>query len=192
MNNVNMAGMNMASTGGMPMMNNGAPGRPALGPEGDKRTLLNTYIYDYFIRMEMFDCARALCQADTTIKMIKSEHSGENAEDQSMKEEDNKRPADLPRVDLPRECPESCFLLEWWGLFWDMFNASRSKTGTASNIVQYVKHTQVHNLYAFDHWKLTDSSPNLEPTMNSSRQCSEGLVEEEEALICYRPTTSSR
>lgn len=55
---------------------------------------------------------------------------------------DSKRPDDLPRSDVPRECPESCFLYEWWCLFWDMFNAQRGK-GEGRNVLNYVNHTNV-------------------------------------------------
>jgi hypothetical protein len=144
MNN-NMAGMNMAGgpVGGMPMMNNGAPGRQQMALDNSQRSQLNTYIYDYFIHHEMYDCARSLYQADNTMKLLKESPGRENGEDADSKDDlDSKRPPDLPRSDVPRECPESCFLYEWWSLFWDMFNAQRGK-GDGRAVMQYVNHTQV-------------------------------------------------
>jgi hypothetical protein len=156
MNNVNMGGMNAMGGpvgGGMPMMNNGAPGgglRQQIPANDNQRSQLNTYIYDYFLRHGMYDCARALLQSDPTMKVIKEspgrrrdDNGNEDGEDADSKDDvDSKRPDDLPRSDVPRECPESCFLYEWWCLFWDMFNAQRGK-GEGVNVRNYVNHTNV-------------------------------------------------
>ncbi|KAG9245184.1 SOM1 protein [Calycina marina] len=154
MNNVNMAGMNAlggpVGGGGMPMMNNGAPGggpRPQMPINESQRSQLNTYIYDYFLRNQMYDCARALYQSDPTMKVIKSSpgQNGDNRGDEESKDDvDKQRPDDLPRSDVPRECPESCFLYEWWCLFWDMFNAQRGKADNPK-VTQYVQHTQANS-----------------------------------------------
>lgn len=152
MNNVSM-GMNAMGGpvgGGMPMMNNGAAGvRPPM-PANDNRSQLNTYIYEYFLRNGMYDCARSLLNSDQPMNVIKDspgrrrdENGGDEGADIESKDDiDSKRPADLPDPNLPKECPESCFLYEWWCLFWDMFNAQRGK-GDGRNVLQYVTHTQV-------------------------------------------------
>jgi len=158
MNTVNMGGMNAlggpVGGGGMPMMNNGAPGggsRQQMPQNDSQRSQLNTYIYDYFLRNGMYDCARALYQNDPTMKVIKESPGRQNGADdgddaESKDDVDKQRPDDLPRSDVPRECPESCFLFEWWSLFWDMFNAQRGK-GQSQNVLQYVNHTQVSAIY---------------------------------------------
>jgi hypothetical protein len=68
--------------------------------------------------------------------------AGDDGDGDSKDDLDSKRPADLPDPNLPKECPESCFLYEWWCLFWDMFNAQRGK-GETRNVLQYVNHTNV-------------------------------------------------
>lgn len=161
MNNVNMGGMNAMGgpVGGMPMMNSGAPGgiiRPPMPANDNQRQQLNTYIYEYFIRNGMFDCARSLLNSEQPIKIIKDSPgrrqdnngngvgngTGEDGTDGDSKDDlDSKRPDDLPAPDVPRDCPESCFLYEWWCLFWDMFNAQRGK-GDGRSVLQYVNHTQ--------------------------------------------------
>jgi len=157
MNSVNMGGINALGGpvgGGMTMMNNGQPGggpRQQMPQNDSQRSQLNTYIYDYFLRNGMFDCARALYQHDPTMKVIKESpgrpNGGDDGDDADSKDEvDKQRPDDLPRSDVPRECPESCFLFEWWSLFWDMFNAQRGK-GQSQNVLQYVNHTQVSTTY---------------------------------------------
>lgn len=160
MNNVNMAGMNQMGgpVGGMPTMNNGAGPRvqqPQSGPPGSdySRSQLNTYIYEYFLRNEMYDCARSLIQSEQPINLAKnspgrggengSNGAGDDSGDRDSKDDlDLKRPNDLPAPNLPSDAPESCFLYEWWCLFWDMFNAQRGKD-QRNNVIQYVNHTQV-------------------------------------------------
>ena len=153
MNNVNMGGMNAMGGpvgGGMPMMNNGAgPGgiRPPMPVTGDQRSQLNTYIYEYFLRNGMFDCARSLLNSDQPINTLKDSpgrrNEGADGEDGDSKDDiDSKRPDDLPLPNLPKDAPDSCFLYEWWCLFWDMFNAQR-KNVDGRQVSQYVTHTQV-------------------------------------------------
>jgi len=166
MNNVNMA--NMGAMGGpvgapMAMMNNGglaAQGVPRQAAANDaQRPLLNTYIYEYFLRFEMYDCARALLlQHDANIKLLsKDDHrrdengnllgnglGGDPMETDSKDDMDSKRPSDLPMPNLPTPMPDSCFLFEWFCLFWDMFNAQKGK-GANGPVNQYVAHTQVRS-----------------------------------------------
>ena len=55
---------------------------------------------------------------------------------------DSKRPDDLPAPDVPMGLTDSCFLYEWFCLFWDIYNAQRAKGGNGT-VNQYVAHTQV-------------------------------------------------
>jgi hypothetical protein len=157
MNNVNMGGMNAMGgpVGGVMPMNVGGGVRPPMQVnDNQQRSQLNTYIYEYFLRNGMYDCARSLLNSEQPIKVIKESPGGrrrdengngvgdEGADGDSKDDLDSKRPDDLPAPDVPRECPESCFLYEWWCLFWDMFNAQRGKDN-GRNVMQYVTHTQV-------------------------------------------------
>jgi hypothetical protein len=155
MNNVNMTGMNAMGGpvgGGMPMMNNGAAGgvRQAMTNNNDTRSQLNTYIYEYFLKNGMWDCARSLVNSNQPINVVKDSPErdsmgngvGDDGGEDSKDDIDSKRPSDLFPPNLPKECSESCFLYEWWCLFWDMFNAQRGK-GDTRNVLQYVTHTQV-------------------------------------------------
>ena len=148
-----MGGMNAMGGpvgGGMPMMNNGAAAggiRPSMPVNGDQRSQLNTYIYEYFLRNGMFDCARSLLKSDQPINTLKDSpgrgNEGEDGADGDSKDDlDSKRPNDLPLPNLPKDAPDSCFLYEWWCLFWDMFNAQRGKID-GRHVSQYVNHTQV-------------------------------------------------
>ena len=154
MNNVNMGGMPAMGGpvgGGMPAMNNGAgPGVRQSMPVNDNRSQLNTYIYEYFLKNEMYDCARSLLQSKQPMSLVKDSPgrqgdggAGDDGGDADSKDDiDSKRPSDLPAPNLPMDTPESCFLYEWWCLFWDMFNATRGKA-EGRNVLQYVNHTQV-------------------------------------------------
>jgi hypothetical protein len=165
MNNMaNMANMNAMGGpvgGQMPMMNNGAiapqgapqgPPRQQLSINNDtNRTLLNTYIYEYFVRYGMFECARAIFQNDPTIKVNKDSTRrdenglGDDPMDTDSKDGiDRKRPDDLPAPDVPMPAPDSCFLYDWFYLFWEMFNSQKGK-GHSLQVNQYVQHTQVRD-----------------------------------------------
>ncbi|KAG4031780.1 hypothetical protein MFRU_008g01410 [Monilinia fructicola] len=139
--------------GGMPMMNNGVAGGAARHSTSNdnNRSQLNTYIYEYFLKSGMFDCARTLLNHEQ-INVVKDSPGRNDAEDgdDSKDDIDSKRPNDLPLPNLPKECPESCFLYEWFCLFWDMFNAQRGK-GDARNVLSYVSHTQQSRQKAEQH-----------------------------------------
>ncbi|KAF8854160.1 hypothetical protein BDZ45DRAFT_706695 [Acephala macrosclerotiorum] len=130
-------------------MNNGAAAVRQPMSNDNQRSQLNTYIYEYFLRNEMYDCARSLLNSDQPMNVLKDSPgrrrengAGDEGGDGESKDDiDSKRPSDLPDPNLPKECPESCFLYEWWCLFWDMFNAQRGK-GEHRNVLQYVHHTQ--------------------------------------------------
>lgn len=155
-----MAPMAGGPVGGtpMPMMNNGIV-PPQQGPQQvpaieTNRALLNTYIYEYFLRNDMFDCARSILNSNQPINVSKDGKSGnpnglgDDPMDTDSKDDvHSKRPEDLPAPNVPvPTLPDSCFLQEWFALFWDMFNAQRGKSN--SNVVQqYVTHTQVNGLF---------------------------------------------
>ncbi|KFY82557.1 hypothetical protein V500_10469 [Pseudogymnoascus sp. VKM F-4518 (FW-2643)] len=148
--------MGGAVGGAVPMMNNGVPGNQRALPVDDsqQRARLNTYIYEYFICNEMYDCARALINSEQPVNLLKGSPNqqrdangnpvdGGGSDDMEDSKEgiDMKRPDDLPAPNLPRESSESCFLFEWWSLFWDMFNAQRGKS-ESQNAQRYANYTQ--------------------------------------------------
>jgi hypothetical protein len=151
-----MANMNMGGAVGaaaMPnAMNNVMQGNAAPKQDMDKsRTVLNTYIYDYFLREGMFDSARAMLQSDHAINCDHKDSpgrqngsaAGDDAMDTDNKDDVNpKRPADLPTPNLP-VVSDNCFLFEWFCLFWDMLNAQRNKGIPTPIMSQYMNHTQV-------------------------------------------------
>lgn len=175
MNNVGMAAMNAvgAPVGGMPIMNNGVPGGPRVNNHQDdatSKTQLNTYIYDYFLKNELYDCARALLQSGASLKLNKSSPGlrrdvdvngnplsngvDDNAMDADVKDEaDAKRPDDLPAANVPSDLPQNSLLHDWWCVFWDMFTAQRKKTkpGEAGPAVHYLHYTQVRSALLFRH-----------------------------------------
>ncbi|KAK2001565.1 hypothetical protein LX36DRAFT_338811 [Colletotrichum falcatum] len=166
--NVNPNLANMNPMGGpvgapVPMMNNGAVAPQVAGgprqmpvPTESQRTLLNTYIYEYFLRHQMFDCARTLLNGDNQVNVMKDGSNrrrdengnllgnglGDDPMDTDSKDDiDAKLPDDLPAPKLPMPASESSFLYEWFCLFWDIFHAQRTKGGNGP-VNQYVSHTQ--------------------------------------------------
>lgn len=164
MNNVNMAG-NMPMVPGppvgpaMPMMANGGVAPPA-GPRPQQineanKHLLNTYIYEYFLRNDMVDCARALLSSDPQIKVqdgpnVRRDENGNligNSVGDSMDVDskdgiDTKGAEGLPLPSIPNPSLDNPFLYEWFCLFWDMFNAQKGKSGNVQ-VNAYMNHTQV-------------------------------------------------
>ncbi|KAL7267727.1 hypothetical protein RUND412_009671 [Rhizina undulata] len=164
--------MGMGGVGGVPVgmnLNNGGPRVHAPSPP-DSKTLLNTYIYDYFLKNDMVECARTMFnsgEADvqtndgsrrTSPSRRPQKHDAdgnaingidENAMDTGEGparkledgEEGSKNGLDLPPAKVPSDCPQQSFLLDWWCLFWDIFNARNgSNKGTPAAV--YVNHTQ--------------------------------------------------
>jgi len=144
------------------MMNNGAinpqggpvPGAPRQQQVNDnQRGVLNTYIYEYFIRYGMYDCARSLLSSDQQVNVHKDgkggsgvNGAGDDSMDTDHKEDlDSKLPDDLPPPKLPMPASDTSFLYEWFCLFWDIYNAQRQKSGNA-HVNQYVNHTQQQEL----------------------------------------------
>ncbi|KAJ3482622.1 hypothetical protein NLG97_g7518 [Lecanicillium saksenae] len=158
--NPNAAMANMNPMGGpvgsapMPMMNNGAINPQAAAaarqqPLNDnQRGVLNTYIYEYFLRYGMFDCARTLLNSDQQVNVKdKNGNAVNGASDDSMDTDskddiDSKTPDDLPAPKLPMPASDTSFLYEWFCLFWDIYNAQRPKGSGNGTINQYVAHTQ--------------------------------------------------
>ncbi len=165
MNHMSMAGMPAVGgpVGGMPMMNNGiglGASRANGNPQDTWRMYLNTYIYDYFIKNELYDCARAFLASDVPINTSpptklspgRRRDGDVNGVDESTMDTDakddlhSKRPDDLPIPSVPPDCPDNSFLFDWWCVFWDTFGAQRNKKpkpGEAGPAFQYVQHTQV-------------------------------------------------
>lgn len=172
--NVGMANMNPMGgpVGGapMPVMNNGgvnpqaaaaanaaaaAAARQQQQGSDNHRAALNTYIYEYFIRYGMIDCARSLLNSDQQVMVHKDganrrrDDNGNviNGVDESMDTDskddiDSKLPDGLPAPRLPTPSSDTSFLYEWFCLFWDIYNAQRAKGGNGT-VNQYVAHTQV-------------------------------------------------
>lgn len=157
---VAMNGSNMGGPANLPLMNNGAAGGgPQAHTGNDSRTRLNTYIYEYFLKNEQWDCARAMLSCDLQLQV--NSNSVKNSPGRRRDENGNlvngaddhmesdvkgeggiKRPDDLPAPDIP-EIGDSTFLYDWWCLFWDMYGAQRNKSDSRPQTLQYLNHTQV-------------------------------------------------
>ena len=167
-----MNGLNAANVavGGMPAMNNGANGAAARilsdqEREIDYKARLNTYIYDYLLKNEQYDCARQLLKSTLTISTSKIGQGGrrpngvdEGSLDADSKEDlDSKRPHDLPAAENFDGMENSSFLLEWFSTFWDMFWAQKgNKSRSGQQALSYMQHTQV--------------SPNTRRTDNTTKR----------------------
>lgn len=166
---MNMTQMNAAGVaggpvgGGMVMMNSGSPAIPAnsgsgMPPEHIK-TQLNTYIYEYFLKLGHYDIARSILNdKGVTIhtrppvkqspgRRKDGEVNGVDADamDTDLKDD---IPDDLPRPGHLGETtiPGIGFLFEWFSIFSDLFSAHRGGKGPTGNMgpaAQYLMQHQV-------------------------------------------------
>ncbi|KAF8540715.1 hypothetical protein BDD12DRAFT_564636 [Trichophaea hybrida] len=161
--NINMNNMG-GMVGGAPGMEHGAAPRGSSAAY-DGRQMLNTYIYDYFCKNNMFECANALLktpdaevQTDLSFRPSPSrrpqKHESDGGmngiDDESMDGSDGQRHGDdgddvknikdLPPAKVPTAISGS-FLLEWWCCFMDIYWA-RAKGNASSAANAYVSQTQ--------------------------------------------------
>jgi hypothetical protein len=139
-----MAGMNANMRGpvdGTPTMGNMA--RPGADPKGDPRNLMNTYIYDYFLRNHHYRLAKVMVESNmpmNTTGGTKPSPDSRNVNGVDTMDSDEKD--SLPRPQLPpTQRVENSFLMDWWCQFWDIYSASRNQ-GTAVG-KNYSQHTRV-------------------------------------------------
>lgn len=118
----------------------------------DTKIRLNTYIYDYLLKMEKFDLARSFhktCQ----IKVKQSNSPGrgaingvDDAMDADTKDALMKKPADLPIPEVPFYSEKgNCFLYDWWCQFWDVYGARTNRQRVTPVTMEYLNHNLVRN-----------------------------------------------
>lgn len=153
---MNMGGMNQVGgpVGPPRAMNNGAGGIPRnvnAEESKDPKFELDSYIYDYFVKTEQYEVARAMKNSGIRLNLAKDiktspsrrEVNGmEESMDSDSKEDVKNRPDDLPPVTVGGGDLSAPFLYEWWCIFWDICQAHRNR-GPNGAATQYLMHTQV-------------------------------------------------
>ena len=121
-----MAGMNAQMGGpveGTPVMGN-MPHPTAENP----RNLMNTYIYDYFLRNNHFRLARCMIDSDIKVNLDHSTKRSPGSRNVNGVDGMDPEEKDLPLPALPSEqCVENSFLMDWWCQFWDIYGAARER-----------------------------------------------------------------
>ena len=145
-----MQSQQMAQMAGMTANNGPVDGTPIMGNMAhtkriatDPREQLNTYIYDYFLRNEHFQLARAMLESpgmkmSTGQPMKPSPNNRLNGADPLGQDEEFPAPQ-LP----PNQMADNSFLLDWWVQFWDIYQATKTRNGNSKGAVQYIQHTRV-------------------------------------------------
>ncbi|KAF8474300.1 hypothetical protein BDZ91DRAFT_355188 [Kalaharituber pfeilii] len=160
MNTMNMGMPGMQVPLAVPNMHNGQ-GMSQM----NEKSNLNTYIYDYFLKNHMYDCAQAILREGdvhtngsrrTSPSRRPQKHDADgsvmtNGMDETMESADGSAPRKTedgedskPEFPLPsvlRDCPQGCFLFDWWCLFWDIFGIRTGHKGSAQ-AAQYLTNTQ--------------------------------------------------
>jgi hypothetical protein len=98
---------------------------------------LNTYIYDYFLRNQHYDIARAMHQSSTMEIFTQPKQSPSQRQNQPNGNDDNDadRPKDLP--DPAFQNTEGPFLQDWWFQFWDIYHSRRNQ-GSKQSTLGYI------------------------------------------------------
>lgn len=111
----------------------------------DPQEQLNTYIYDYFLRNENVQAARAMLESPN-LKVSTTGPPGKRSPKNRPNGVDSMDSiADMPQARLPQgQVADNSFLLDWWQQFWDIFQATRSR-GSAKGSA-YINHTRVTSL----------------------------------------------
>ncbi|KAG0640930.1 hypothetical protein HOY80DRAFT_1008772 [Tuber brumale] len=168
--NINVLNMGMGVGGPAGINMNGGPGPRPVSTSNEK-LLLNTYIYDYFLKHDMIETARSLINEaelqtlpndgsrrpsparraqkhdpDGSIVNGIDDNAMDTGEGSQRKTEDGedgvKRGDDLPRPKVPSDCPHGSFLFDWWCLFWDIFAARSGGGKNTQAAAVYVAQTQ--------------------------------------------------
>ncbi|KAK2668075.1 hypothetical protein RAB80_015455 [Fusarium oxysporum f. sp. vasinfectum] len=135
----------------------------------NKQTQLNTYIYEYFLHNSMFQCAQSILKADSDVR-VQGHSPGSDRHDKGLRLKNALRNKSidsrldsthlnlLPAPNVPNLSPDSCFLYEWFWLFWAMFNAQKNENRRIE-ACQYACHIQQQNWPKWNiSWPQTQSS----------------------------------
>ncbi|KAF2033103.1 hypothetical protein EK21DRAFT_59444 [Setomelanomma holmii] len=137
-----MAAMNAngVQPDGTPLMGN-MP-HPNKRNNTDPREQLNTYIYDYFMRNEHFQLARAMLDANLKMSTDSRQKTSPKNRANGIDPMDDGRD-DLPTPLLPQnQMADNSFLLDWWVQFWDIYQATKNRGNPPSKGAQYIQHTR--------------------------------------------------
>lgn len=142
--------MNMAAMGGPvgggPQINAGTPGNSGMAMSHEVTIKkLNTAIYDYLLRNELYDLAKNFhtkmpIETRPDMKQSPNQRGGQQANGVDDMDSDIKDQALINRPDglpLPGNI-EGPFLQDWWCQFWEMWNGHRNRKNVASNTQNYV------------------------------------------------------
>lgn len=165
-----MAAMN-ASNGavdGTPIMGAMPHPKRAQPDPRDPREQLNTYIYDYFLRNSHFKAARAMLDsADMKMATGQPQKPSPNTRPNGVDAMDSDSADNYPPPQLPpNQVADNSFLLDWWVQFWDIYQATKNRTGPTKG-TQYIQHTRVSRLllaYGAELTRATEPHPDAERT----------------------------
>lgn len=133
-------GTPVMATMGMP----GPPQRPPMDP----REQLNTYIYDYFLRNNHNRLARAMVDCDMKMSTTPPQKTSPGSKPNGIDPMDEDSTTGLPNPLLPKnQMADNSFLLDWWVQFWDIYQATKDRSGLPSKGAQYIHHTRVSTCY---------------------------------------------
>lgn len=130
---------------GTPMMSQRQHPTPKQDATNDPRNQLNTYIYDYFLRNGFSKAAKSMIECEITLNLQGGKSSPGSRNVNGVNAVDGESRGDLPEPNLPQvQAVDNSFLMDWWCQFWDVFSASRHKSGSTKG-VQYAHQARVRH-----------------------------------------------
>ncbi|KAJ4337723.1 hypothetical protein N0V87_004471 [Didymella glomerata] len=109
----------------------------------DPREQLNTYIYDYFLRNNHNRLARAMVECDMKMSTQPAQKTSPGNKPNGIDSMDDDSISGLPNPLLPKnQMADNSFLLDWWVQFWDIYQATKVRSGQPSKGAQYIQHTR--------------------------------------------------
>ena len=144
--------MNMAAMGGPvggPQMNAGTPVNSSdLSSQAGAVKKLNTAIYDYLLRNQLFDLARGFHAKMDIEQRPEGKQSPSQRGQQANGVEDgmdiDSKDINIPNKpnDMPLGAVDPDFLKDWWCMFWELWSGHRKK-GAPVNTQAYINAQRV-------------------------------------------------
>jgi hypothetical protein len=162
-----MAAVNPATAGGpvggaanmMMAGMDGVTSMPITAATEDTKSRLNTYIYEYVLKLGLHDVARALNNSQDKFKIDtkpkqspgRRKDAEANGDTDAMDVDKFDIPNDLPLPNVDFNAQGEGFLVEWFSIFSDLFAASHKQNkGGMNPATQYLMHAQVSDLMSRD------------------------------------------
>ena len=124
---------------------------PIKSQHESEKAFLHNYIYDYLIKNNFIDSAKTFhkeAEVTSNGETISLKNPDSDKVDNSSKDSNNKSTIKKETIELPSPIivvdTAQSFLLEWWTIFWDLYNAKGAKSNASPTAQQFLRFRQDH------------------------------------------------